>query len=81
MINNIKNYVRQNFFKITINERGIDIENYTDINNISENEIIILNENEKIIITGKHMTIKKLLNKEILISGSLLNISFIKTNE
>lgn len=73
--NNIRNYIYQNEFKITLKNNKIDIENYTDIGLVCLNEIIIYNKKEKIKITGKNLSITKLLNNEILITGKYQNIS------
>lgn len=81
MMRNIKNYVRQSDFKITLKNNIIDIENYSDIGNISNKEVIIFNNNQKIIIKGNNLTINKLLNEEILILGKYNNIIFEGNNE
>lgn len=73
--NNIRNYIYQNEFKITLKNNKIDIENYTDIGLVCLNEIIVYNKKEKIKITGKNLSITKLLNNEILITGKYQNIS------
>jgi sporulation protein YqfC len=68
---NIKNYVKQEDFKMTVKYKSIDIENYSYIDKIDEKEIIIFNEKRKIIIRGKSLSINKLLNNEILIIGNI----------
>ena len=76
MIKNIKDYVRNDEFKITIKNNTIDIENYSNIGNISNKEIIIYNNKNKIKILGNNLTINKMLNDEILIFGKYNNIIF-----
>ncbi|MBP3635243.1 MAG: YabP/YqfC family sporulation protein [Bacilli bacterium] len=78
---NIKNYVRQVEFKIILKKNIIDIENYTDLGNISDKEIAVFNYNEKIIIRGYNLSISKLLNNELLITGKYNNIIFEGNNE
>lgn len=78
---NIREYIKNDNFKITIIKNKIDIENYLDIGSISDNEIIILIDNEKIKIKGKKLKITKLLNNEILILGEFNNIIFEGLNE
>ena len=73
---NIREYIKDDNFKLTINNNKIDIENYTDIGSISDNEIIILIDTKKIKIKGKKLKISKLLNNEILILGNYQNIIF-----
>lgn len=41
---------------------------------LEENKISLLTNNNKIIIKGNNLVLKKLLDKEILINGKLLNI-------
>ncbi len=76
LIKNIESYVKQNDFKILIKNKYIDIENYTKLDKIDENEIIIYNNNEKITILGSSLTINKLLNNELLILGNYNKIVF-----
>ena len=78
---NIKDYVRNDNFNMILKNNIIDIENYTNIGNISSNEIIIYNENIKIIIKGKKLYINRLMNNEILIKGKYNNIIFSDINE
>lgn len=81
MGNYIKDYIRQIEFKITLKNDIIDIENYTELGNISDKEIIIFNNSKKIIIKGRKLSIAKMYNNEILITGSYNNIIFEGFNE
>lgn len=81
MGNYIKDYIRQIEFKITLKNNIIDIENYTELGNISDKEIIIFYERKKIIIKGKGLSIAKMYNNEILITGNYNNIIFEGFNE
>ena len=78
---NIKDYVRQNDFKMILKNNIIHIENFTDIKDITEKEIIIFNNNVKIIIKGSKLYVRKLLNNEVLILGNYNNIIFEGINE
>ena len=75
-MNRIKEYVRNSEFKITILNNKINIENYTNILDISDTKIQITNNNKKIKILGNKLQINKLLNNEILIYGKYNNIIF-----
>ena len=46
----IKNYVRNDNFKMILKDNIIYIENFFDIGNISDKEIIVLSYDSKIII-------------------------------
>ncbi|MBQ9024437.1 MAG: YabP/YqfC family sporulation protein [Bacilli bacterium] len=78
---NIREYIKDPNFKLTIMKNKIDIQNYTDIDSISDNEIIILINEEKVIIKGYKLKITKLLNNEMLILGNYNNIIFEGLNE
>ena len=78
---NIREYIKDNNFKITIKKNMIDIENYTDIGSIFDNEIIIYLQDKTVKIKGNKLKITKLLNNEILILGNYKNILFEGLNE
>ena len=78
---NVRDYIKDNNFKMTIKNNMIDIENYIDIGNISESEILIYLKDKKIKIKGTNLKISKLLNSEILILGNYKNIIFEGLNE
>ena len=81
MLKNVRSYIRDNNYKITLKSNIIDIENYKEVGNITEKEIIIYVEKLKIIIRGNNLSIKKLLNNETLIIGNYNNIIFESSNE
>ena len=76
IINNFKEYIVNNKFVINIYDNLIDIINYTSIGLIEENKISIIGDNKNILIIGKTLSLKKMLNKEILISGIIKKIEF-----
>ena len=75
LFNNIKNYIGENNFRMIIYKDKIDIINYDDIINVSNNEIIV-KSNSIITINGKNLKLNKMLNDEILVIGDLINIKF-----
>lgn len=81
MIRGTINYIKQEEFKITIKRNLIDIENYSKLGVIDDNEMIIYSNNLKVKIKGKSLTINKLLNNEILIMGNYMEILFEDCNE
>lgn len=76
IINNFKEYIVNNKFVINIYDNLIDIINYTSIGLIEEDKISIIGDNKNILIIGKNLSLKKMLNKEILISGIIKKIEF-----
>ena len=78
---NLRNYIYQKEFKITIKKNMIDIENFTNIGKIENYEIVIYNNKEKITIIGKNLSINKMLSSEVLILGNYNEIIFEGENE
>ena len=52
-------------FKIIIVDNSVDIQNYSSIEHIDDNKIII-KADKTVLISGKSMTLKRLLDDEIL---------------
>jgi sporulation protein YqfC len=78
---NLRNYIYQKEFKITIKKNMINIENFTNIGKIENYEIVIYNNKEKITIKGKNLSINKMLSSEVLILGNYNEIIFEGENE
>lgn len=78
---NLRNYIYQKEFKITIKKNMIDIENFTNIGKIENYEIVIYNNKEKITIKGRNLSINKMLSSEVLILGNYNEIIFEGENE
>jgi len=78
---NLRNYIYQKEFKITIKKNMIDIENFTNIGKIENYEIVIYNNKEKMTIKGKNLSINKMLSSEVLILGNYNEIIFEGENE
>ena len=78
---NLRNYIYQKEFKITIKKNMIDIENFTNIGKIENYEIVIYNNKEIITIKGKNLSINKMLSSEVLILGNYNEIIFEGENE
>lgn len=72
LFNSVRNYIGENKFRIIIYEDKIDIVNYKNINDISNDVLKI----DNILIKGKNLKVNKLLNNEVLITGLIGNISF-----
>lgn len=78
---NLRNYIYQKEFKITIKKNMIDVENFTNIGKIENYEIVIYNNKEEITIKGKNLSINKMLSSEVLILGNYNEIIFEGENE
>lgn len=76
MFSNIKNFVNDKKFSITIFDDCININNYKDILTLEETLISISSSYKIISIKGKNLTITKLLDNEILIIGDFKEVYF-----
>jgi sporulation protein YqfC len=76
----IINYIKDNEFKINIMKNKINIVNYINLLSMSETRVSLTSKMGRIIIKGEELTVKKLLNKEILIEGNILTIEIGEKN-
>ena len=76
MLDNLRSYVLEDKFKITIFINKIDIQNYKEIDHFDDTKIIVRYNRGHVIIKGENLTISKLLNDELLIIGKIKNIEF-----
>ena len=76
MFNNLRNYLDDNSWKIHIYENKINIVNYIDIIALEDNRISIKYEKGILIIKGNNLTLNKLLDQEILITGKISSLEF-----
>lgn len=76
MLKNIIRYVKNDDFYINIWKNKINIVNFKEIVVLEENKIVILSPYNKVIIKGSNLSINKLLDSEILITGIFTLIEF-----
>ncbi len=74
IFNKLENYLNEQEYKMVIRDNQINIVNYDEIVDFSSNKIIVKNRANLIIIEGKNLTISKMLDNEVLISGIISNI-------
>ena len=74
MLKNIVNYVRNNEFYINIWKNKINIVNFKEIIILEDEKIVIKSDESKIIIRGRNLSINKLLDNELLITGKFNSI-------
>ena len=70
-MNRISEYINNNSLKINYYNNKLNIVNFDDINVIMDNEIILLKDNKSIVVKGNNLSLLKLLDNEILISGDI----------
>ena len=74
----IRHFINDTSFQMVFINNSLDIINYTNINYMEDNKISINSYDKKILIKGTNMSVKKLLESEILISGNFKSIEFDK---
>lgn len=75
---NIRKFINDTSFQIVYIDSSLDIINYTNINYMEENKISLDYYENKLLVKGSDLTVKKLLEREILITGNIESIEFLK---
>ncbi len=76
MFSSIKDFINDKKFSIHILDNCININNYQDIVTLEENRITISSTCKMVIIKGNHLSITKLLDNEIVITGEYKEVLF-----
>lgn len=76
MLKSINKYIKNNEFSINILKDFIDINNFIDIIVLESNKIVLEIPFGYLRIFGNNLTIKKLLDKEMVINGEIKSIEF-----
>ncbi len=74
MLNKLKDYINDNEFRITIFSDRIYVVNYKEVLSLEDERISFSTSNGRIIVKGDYLTLNKLLDKEVLISGKTKDI-------
>ena len=62
--------------KIIILKNKLNVINFLNIDQFSDNKIVLKTTNTNIIITGSNLVISKLITDEVLINGNFSKIEF-----
>lgn len=71
MFKGVTSYIKEESFRINIYHNNINIVNYLDIISLEENRVSVRYDEGSIVIKGKNLLVKKLLENEILITGQI----------
>ena len=74
MLDKLYNFIDDNEFRFTVYENKIHIINYKRIISLENDYISLKSNNKKIAIFGNNLSLNKLLNNEMLISGIITKI-------
>lgn len=76
MLKDLRNYIFEKDFKLTYVKDKLDIVNFGQIDHFTDEKIIIRNSDKTVIVKGENLIISKMLDDEMLISGTIKNIEF-----
>ena len=74
LMNKLERYLEDKNYEIIYKENKINIINFKEIIDFSTDKISIKCDNKIINIEGKNLTISKMLDEEVLITGNVYNI-------
>ena len=74
MLKSINKFISNNDFSINIINNQIDINNFIDIIILESKKIVLQIPLGYLVIIGNDLVIKRLLNKEILINGTIKSL-------
>lgn len=77
VLEHLDNYLNDNKFKIVLEESKLYIANYKRLISLEDEYISILINNKKISINGKNLSLVKILEKDLLIKGTINKIEVI----
>ena len=77
MLDRLNNYIDDKKFKLIYEDNLIDIINYTRLITIENNYVSLYINNKKIIIKGKELILKKLLDNELLLNGEVNSLEVV----
>lgn len=75
IMNRLDNYLYDREYRIIIKENYVNIVNYDEIVDFNSNKISVKYKNKLITIEGLNLTINKMIEDEVLITGNISNIS------
>ena len=77
MLDRLNNYIDDKKFKLIYEDNLIDIINYTRLITIENNYVSLYINNKKIIIKGKDLILKKLLDNELLLNREVTSLEVV----
>ena len=76
MLTNIRNFIKDDNFRLNMYDDKVDIINYSEIVDFSSDKIVLKNFDRFIYVNGNNLVINKLLDTELLISGAISSLDF-----
>jgi len=78
LVNRVRSFLVDQNYYIDLYENHIHVFHYVDILKLQDNEIILQMDSFQIQFMGANFRVSRLENREILISGVLENLKFIR---
>ena len=74
LIDNFREFLLEEDLRINIYKNRINIVNYITIHKFTNNLVMIKHDLGDIFVNGENLVVKKLLNKELLIEGTIKSV-------
>lgn len=74
IVRDIREYLKEEKLEIRITLNSVDVVNYKELDHFDSNKVMVYHDNGLITITGSNLVVSRLLNKEVLILGSINKI-------
>lgn len=74
LLSKLDKYLTDTNYKIIIKENYVNIINYEEIKDFSNNKVIITTKKNKTIITGENLVVSKMQDNEVLITGKIQKV-------
>lgn len=74
LINGLINYIKDERFSLFLIDNSLNIVNFERIVVLEDEKIVVIADNKKIIVRGKNLSINRLLDSEMLITGEFNSI-------
>lgn len=76
MFDRLRNYINDDAWRVNISKNQVNIVNYLDIVLLEEEKILVKYKEGTISIIGNKLSVNKLLDSEILITGNIKCVEF-----
>lgn len=76
MLDGLRNYINDTSWRIKISDHKVNIVNYLDVISLEDNRITVKYQDGMMVITGDRLSVNKLLENEMLITGEVKGIEF-----
>ena len=74
MLRKLKNYIDDNEFRVCIFKNSVNVINYCSIFAIEKSRVSLSYNDGTLIIKGNNLTLKKMLENELLVHGEIKSI-------